>query len=103
MTRVSDKSAGVNMMGYQAIARSRDCTELRELDLDDPEHCRWYLYHVQVEGQRPTFLEFVGGRRIEFKNMSDDEAVEAANLIYEMELQQDEDTAYTLRHEGKLH
>jgi hypothetical protein len=60
---------------------------MKELDLRKPEDCRWYCHNFEVPGQgKVGFVVLEGGRRVEFHNMSDDDAVTIANQLYQMEL-----------------
>lgn len=59
---------------------------MKSLDLRKPEDCRWYCDNFNVPGRgKVTFVQLSGGRRVEFKDMTDDEAVMIANQLYEME------------------
>ena len=54
------------------------------LDLSRPEDARWYIANFEWPGlpSKPVYIELTSGRRIVFENMTDDEAKDAAHLIY---------------------
>jgi len=57
---------------------------VKVLDLSRPEDARWYIANFEWLGlpSKPAYIEFTGGRRIFFKNMTDQEAQDAAHAIY---------------------
>ena len=57
---------------------------VKVLDLSRPEDARWYIanFEWRVLPSKPAFIELTSGRRIVFENMTDQEAKDAAHLIY---------------------
>jgi hypothetical protein len=61
---------------------------LKSLDLRKPDDCRWYCNNFEIPGRgKLGFVELSGGRRVQFHDMSDEDAILIANQLYEMELE----------------
>lgn len=60
------------------------------LDLSKPEQARKYIEDLELPGiHKITFIDLTDGRRIDFTNMTDNEAILAANLLYDVEVEQE--------------
>ena len=60
---------------------------MREIDLRTPAGCRMYCDGFVIPGKgKVGFVELSDGRRVNFHDMSDEDAVLIANQLYQMEI-----------------
>lgn len=65
----------------------REETQVKEIDLRKPEDCRVYCNNFVIPGKgKLGFVELADGRRVDFHNMSDEDAVMIAHQLYQMEV-----------------
>lgn len=58
--------------------------EKKTVDLDNPVDARWYVANFDWGNrkEKPSYIELSNGARINFDNMTDEEAVTAARGLY---------------------
>lgn len=62
--------------------------KIESIDLTDPKQARKYCEEFEVPGKgRITYVQLSTGRKVELKTMSDEDAVDIAHGLYEMQLE----------------